>query len=377
MSRSEAKPTNRSSGVTSGEGIRAMLNSAVRRSPPQGRWECVIYRWKQNDEWCEKLAKQTNDPNFTRGKYSYWRYQYFYNAKDSYCITESTYKDSGKCRCCRLRMEYELMLPNEEFPFEGNYPRPILPNEAPRGPKGEPGPPGPPGPPQRGPVGLMGPLGHPGLQGQPGPVGMRGWTGQAGPQGDVGIPGQDAPAPNATDCEWDAGDGWEDCTASCGGGLHRRERSIKLYPMNGGKQCMPPKYELKACNTQLCSKDAKLQKDLVDTLKAKLQAGDDSAFGMKNETHDEAAKQLEERFTDIAIIVALLLVLFVLAAVPTWRRAVVGVLKRIRRLIKNYCCFWLPGVQIEEEEEEEPADSDDEAAKEGDEKGGKKGDESD
>ena len=30
---------------------------------------------------------------------------------------------------------------------------------------------------------------------------------------------------------------WGECSAECGGGVHRRQREVQVYPRNGGKSC--------------------------------------------------------------------------------------------------------------------------------------------
>eukprot|EP00397_Hematodinium_sp_SG-2012_P001943 GEMP01001948.1.p1 GENE.GEMP01001948.1~~GEMP01001948.1.p1 ORF type:complete len:1138 (+),score=201.54 GEMP01001948.1:209-3622(+) len=56
------------------------------------------------------------------------------------------------------------------------------------------------------------------------------------------------------DCLWNNWSTYSACSATCGGGMKQRDRSIKQAPRNGGKLCDPMvKTEIAACNTQLCA----------------------------------------------------------------------------------------------------------------------------
>ncbi|CAE7927083.1 SPON1 [Symbiodinium necroappetens] len=55
------------------------------------------------------------------------------------------------------------------------------------------------------------------------------------------------------DCVWHAWDSWSGCSCTCGGGLKRRARNIKVAPRAGGTPCDPSdKTQVAACNTQSC-----------------------------------------------------------------------------------------------------------------------------
>jgi len=61
------------------------------------------------------------------------------------------------------------------------------------------------------------------------------------------------------DCHMSAWSGWSKCTAECEGGLQSHTRSIQMKPKNGGAPCNTVE-EARACNSQSCDRDCKLQK---------------------------------------------------------------------------------------------------------------------
>lgn len=95
-----------------------------------------------------------------------------------------------------------------------------------------------------------GPVGEPGEQGMRGPPGFRG---SKGDQGLVGPRGRDGPRYSAIDCLWSGWEEWEDCLVTCGVGFQRRERSIIIYPRNGGLNCIGVAVNYKDCNIGLCA----------------------------------------------------------------------------------------------------------------------------
>ena len=57
----------------------------------------------------------------------------------------------------------------------------------------------------------------------------------------------------AVDCVWGAWSDYGACSASCGGGIHTRDRSIAAAPRNGGKLCeAKSKTEVVPCNVEPC-----------------------------------------------------------------------------------------------------------------------------
>ncbi|CAE7490085.1 adt-1 [Symbiodinium sp. CCMP2592] len=55
------------------------------------------------------------------------------------------------------------------------------------------------------------------------------------------------------DCVWHAWDSWSGCSCTCGGGLKRRARTIKVAPRAGGTPCDPSdKTQVAPCNTHSC-----------------------------------------------------------------------------------------------------------------------------
>lgn len=106
--------------------------------------------------------------------------------------------------------------------------------------------------PFRGPVGYLGtrgPKGFPGDRGQQGDPGMPGTpgvasSGKSGPPGPPGLAATDGPK---IDCEWAQWDPWEGCSATCGSGHNKRERSFGTYPQGGGMTCQGKAYQAVAC----------------------------------------------------------------------------------------------------------------------------------
>lgn len=55
------------------------------------------------------------------------------------------------------------------------------------------------------------------------------------------------------DCVWGEWSEFGACTATCGGGMHTRDRHVAVSPRNGGKPCEPLiKQEVRTCNEQKC-----------------------------------------------------------------------------------------------------------------------------
>ena len=54
-------------------------------------------------------------------------------------------------------------------------------------------------------------------------------------------------------CEWGDYSGWTECNASCGGGIQRRRRQVKIRARNGGRACTGATIETRPCNTEECS----------------------------------------------------------------------------------------------------------------------------
>jgi len=130
-----------------------------------------------------------------------------------------------------------------------------------------PGPPGPPG--LAGPPGYDGPQGNPGDRGRvgdkgypglQGPSGLKGKTGdqgKPGPPGEPGKPGfrgdQGQPARVVSiDCKFHPWTDWEPCSQSCGLGVKRRERTVKISANPIGVACNGPDFETKECYEQDC-----------------------------------------------------------------------------------------------------------------------------
>jgi len=63
---------------------------------------------------------------------------------------------------------------------------------------------------------------------------------------------QDCPG----NCEWGHWSDWDDeCSATCGGGMQARHRSILKYAQNGGRACLGSSQEARTCNAIPCSHD--------------------------------------------------------------------------------------------------------------------------
>mmetsp|Transcript_11735 Transcript_11735/g.25416 ORF Transcript_11735/g.25416 Transcript_11735/m.25416 type:complete len:533 (-) Transcript_11735:151-1749(-) len=169
-------------------------------------------------------------------------YRYWENQLDSPCFSAGV-----RCNCCV-----------RESPGKGlGFASPTKGERiGPRGPPGDRGLAGPPG--RKGERGEIGPVGQIGPPGPPnmtkGPPGLPGVDGPRGIKGPKGIPGMDAIVPNMTNCSWYPWDSWEDCSRSCGTGHQRRERSIMIYPQDGGTMCSGERWEVRPCNTWNCTR---------------------------------------------------------------------------------------------------------------------------
>ena len=53
-------------------------------------------------------------------------------------------------------------------------------------------------------------------------------------------------------CIWSDWSIWELCTATCGGGMQTRTRSILEPARNGGERCEGEPLEMQTCNMQPC-----------------------------------------------------------------------------------------------------------------------------
>ena len=60
------------------------------------------------------------------------------------------------------------------------------------------------------------------------------------------------------ECEWNEFGDWSACSATCGGGISLRERTIKTPAQYGGKDCTGEAREEKRCNTYGCPGRAQL-----------------------------------------------------------------------------------------------------------------------
>ncbi|CAE8589989.1 unnamed protein product [Polarella glacialis] len=64
------------------------------------------------------------------------------------------------------------------------------------------------------------------------------------------------PCTRKEDCEWNAWNGWGQCSVSCGGGMQNRERRVLRIPEHGGALCEGgATVEVQACGTQACHKE--------------------------------------------------------------------------------------------------------------------------
>jgi len=59
------------------------------------------------------------------------------------------------------------------------------------------------------------------------------------------------------DCEVSGWSNWGQCSATCGGGVQQRTRTVTKPAQNGGKQC-PALTDTQTCNTQTCKSDCKV-----------------------------------------------------------------------------------------------------------------------
>lgn len=53
-------------------------------------------------------------------------------------------------------------------------------------------------------------------------------------------------------CVWGSWTSWTQCPVSCNGAYQRSERSIQVWPQNGGALCNGTTFQTQLCNTQLC-----------------------------------------------------------------------------------------------------------------------------
>ena len=56
----------------------------------------------------------------------------------------------------------------------------------------------------------------------------------------------------AVDCEWGQWSPWDACTKTCGGGVKKRERVIKVKAYHGGEPCVGETKDTEECQTQQC-----------------------------------------------------------------------------------------------------------------------------
>lgn len=117
-----------------------------------------------------------------------------------------------------------------------------------------------------GPLGPRGPRGFPGDRGQQGDPGTPGTPGVAssGKSGVSGPPGLAATDGPKIDCEWAQWDPWEGCSATCGSGRNKRERSYGTYPQGGGMTCQGKSYQTVACALQAPCASEQNQTELKD-----------------------------------------------------------------------------------------------------------------
>ena len=54
-------------------------------------------------------------------------------------------------------------------------------------------------------------------------------------------------------CEWNTFGDWSECSATCGGGVQSRERTVKQEAENGGHNCTGEAREETPCNTHNCA----------------------------------------------------------------------------------------------------------------------------
>jgi len=83
---------------------------------------------------------------------------------------------------------------------------------------------------------------------------MQGGLGCDGNLEEVRGCGSDTPDCANKDCTWMDWTEWSDCSATCGGGSHKRFRNVKAPPLKDGKLCsaLPSTQEIRPCNNQTC-----------------------------------------------------------------------------------------------------------------------------
>merc|ERR1719419_1243248 len=55
------------------------------------------------------------------------------------------------------------------------------------------------------------------------------------------------PCPRVVNCAWGPWQAWEPCSKTCGGGISKRRRAVKVQAENGGSSCVGHHQETKNC----------------------------------------------------------------------------------------------------------------------------------
>lgn len=90
-----------------------------------------------------------------------------------------------------------------------------------------------------------------------------------------------APTKKPVDCEIGEWASWQTCTASCGGGSRKRQRSIKTNAIHGGKPCKDALEQLTPCGAAAACKDKKPKKPVACRLSTWSPWKNDAATGQK------------------------------------------------------------------------------------------------